>query len=130
PGVVPLVVGGVAVARLWLVHCICLREPPHEPEAARAIGTGAAIAPFRSLRDAFTAGDGKRGAPRFFAACLLFQMAFQSLSSWFTLHGSERFQTTVANVSLGFIAVAISTLIGSMPAGWLGARCGPRRRSP
>jgi MFS family permease len=45
------------------------------------------------------------------------------------LHGSERFQTTVANVSLGFIAVAVSTLIGSIPAGWLGARYGRRRMS-
>ena len=62
-------------------------------------------------------------------ACLFFQMAFQSFSSWFTLHGSERFHTTVANVSLGFIAVAISTLIGSVPAGWLGSRFGRRRMS-
>jgi MFS family permease len=56
-------------------------------------------------------------------------MAFQSFSSWFTLHGSERFHTTVADVSLGFIAVAISTLLGSIPAGWLGARFGRRRMS-
>ena len=51
----------------------------------------------------------------------------QSFSSWFTLHGSERFHTTVADVSLGFIAVAIATLTGSVPAGWLGARYGRRR---
>jgi MFS family permease len=56
-------------------------------------------------------------------------MAFQSFSSWFTLHGSERFHTSVANASLGFIAVAISTLVGSVPAGWLGARYGRRRMS-
>jgi MFS family permease len=65
----------------------------------------------------------------FFAACLLFQMAFQSFSSWFTLHGSERFHTTVADASLGFIAVAVSTLVGSVPAGWLGARYGRRQMS-
>jgi len=66
---------------------------------------------------------------RFFAACLFFHMAFQSFSSWFTLHGSERFNTTVGNASLGFIAVAVATLVGSMPAGWLGARFGRRKMS-
>ena len=71
--------------------------------------------PLRSLREAFTAGEGQ--AAQFFAACLLFHMTFQSFSSWFTLHGAERFHTTVADVSLGFIAVAVSTLLGSMPAG-------------
>src|SRR5436190_20640244 len=123
----PFVLAAGVVAAVWLVHSIWLREPPHEAQPARPIEARAAIAPFQSLREAFTAGGGK--APRFFAACLLFQMAFQSFSSWFTLHGSERFQTTVANVSLGFIAVAISTLVGSIPAGWLGARYGRRRMS-
>jgi MFS family permease len=118
----PFVLAAGIVACVWIMNGICLREPAHEREAVRA-----AIAPFRSLREAFTAGGGK--APRFFAACLLFQMAFQSFSSWFTLHGSERFHTTVADVSLGFIAVAVSTLIGSMPAGWLGARFGRRKMS-
>ncbi|HTI64235.1 MAG TPA: MFS transporter [Gemmatimonadaceae bacterium] len=127
-GALPFVLAASLVGIVWLVHVAWLREPPHHAEedtpgdAARAV-----VAPFRSLRDAFTAGGGK--APRFFLACLLFQMAFQSFSSWFTLHGSERFHTTVADVSLGFIAVAISTLIGSIPAGWLGARYGRRRMS-
>jgi Na+/melibiose symporter-like transporter len=120
----PFLLAGSLVAIVWLVHCAWLREPPHEP---RTIGPRAALAPLRSLREAFTAGNGT--ALRFFAACLFFQMAFQSFSSWFTLHGSERFHTTVANVSLGFIAVAVSTLVGSIPAGWLGARYGRRRMS-
>jgi len=117
----PFILGGALVTIVWLVYTTSLREPPHES----ASGARAAIAPFRSLREAFTAEGGI--AARFFAACLLFQMAFQSFSSWFTLHGSERFHTTVADVSLGFIAVAIATLIGSVPAGWLGARYGRRR---
>lgn len=120
----PFVLAAVTVAVVWVVHGVWLREPSHHTEEPRA---HAAIAPLRSLRDAFTAGGGN--APRFFAGCLLFQMAFQSFSSWFTLHGSERFHTTVADVSLGFIAVAVSTLVGSIPAGWLGARFGRRRIS-
>ena len=124
----PFVLAAALVVVVWLIHGAWLREPPHEtPSDSRTSAGRAAIAPFRSLRDAFTAGGGQ--APRFFAACLLFQMAFQSFSSWFTLHGSERFHTTVANVSIGFIAVAISTLLGSIPAGWLGARYGRRRMS-
>jgi MFS family permease len=114
------------VAIVWIVQSALLREPPHQVDS-QTLTTRAAVAPFRSLRQAFTAGGGR--APVFFAACLLFQMAFQSFSSWFTLHGSERFHTTVADVSLGFIAVAISTLVGSIPAGWLGARYGRRRMS-
>jgi maltose/moltooligosaccharide transporter len=118
----PFALGGVLVLGVWLVYALSLREPalPEHGEAQTV-----AIAPLRSLRDALTGNDGR--AVRFFSACLLFHMAFQSFSSWFTIHGSERFHTSVANASLGFIAVAVSTLIGSMPAGWLGARFGRRR---
>ena len=122
----PFVLGGALVLIVWLVHAAALREPARA-SLDHAVDTRAALAPFRSLRAAFTTGDGK--ALRFFAACLLFHMAFQSFSSWFTLYGSERYHTTVGNASLGFIAVAISTLLGSMPAGWLGARFGRRRMS-
>jgi maltose/moltooligosaccharide transporter len=120
----PFVLAAALVAIVWLVYAVWLREPP--PQAAEA-PRPTTIGPLRSLRETFTASDGK--AFRFFAACLLFNMAFQSFSSWFTLHGSERFNTTVGDVSLGFIAVAVSTLVGSMPAGWLGARFGRRRVS-
>lgn len=120
----PFVLAAATVGCVWLVQSIWLREPAHDRETG---ATRAAIAPFRSLRDAVAGGGGN--APRFFLGCLFFQMAFQSFSSWFTLHGSERFHTTVANVSMGFIAVAISTLLGSIPAGWLGARFGRRPMS-
>ena len=120
----PFLLAGVLVGGVWLLYTLLLREPPHDvADAAERV----AVQPLRSLREAFTSGNGR--APQFFAACLLFQMAFQSFSSWFTLHGADRFHTTVANASLGFIAVAVSTLIGSIPAGWLGARYGRRRMS-
>jgi len=122
----PFVLAAGVVAIVWIIHISLLREPPHDV-GSQTHTTKVAVAPLRSLRQAFTAGGGR--APVFFAGCLLFQMAFQSFSSWFTLHGSERFHTTVADASLGFIAVAISTLVGSIPAGWLGARYGRRRMS-
>ena len=118
----PFALGGALTLAVWIIYVFALREPAgarylEEPPLV--------IAPFRSLRDALTGQDGR--AIRFFSACLFFHMAFQSFSSWFTIHGSERFHTSVANASLGFIAVAVSTLVGSMPAGWLGARFGRRR---
>ena len=120
----PFVLAAALVGVVWLIYLAKLREPAHvEHEGPRA----AVVAPLRALRETFTASRGM--AVRFFGACLLFNMAFQSFSSWFTLHGSERFHTSVADASLGFIAVAVSTLVGSMPAGWLGARFGRRRMS-
>ena len=118
----PFALGGALVLGVWILYALTLREPagPRPVEEERVV-----LAPLRSLREALTGKDSR--AVRFFAACLFFQMAFQSFSSWFTIHGSERFHTSVGNASLGFIAVAVSTLIGSMPAGWLGARYGRRR---
>ena len=118
----PFVLAAALVAGVWLIYAALLREPPH-PDQDQA--SPVPVAPLRALRETFTSNRGM--AARFFAACLLFHMAFQSFSSWFTLHGSERFHTTVADASLGFIAVAVSTLVGSVPAGWLGARFGRRR---
>ena len=120
----PFVLAGVLVAIVWLIYVFALREPPHEESDA---GAPRRLAPLRSLRQALIAEGGR--AVLFWAACLLFHMAFQSFSSWFTLWGSERFHTTVGNASLGFIAVAVSTLVGSVPAGWMGARFGRRRMS-
>jgi Na+/melibiose symporter-like transporter len=118
----PFVLAAAMVGGVWLLYAAVLREPPHVEDGELE---QVAVAPLRALRETLS---GNRGmAARFFGACLLFHMAFQSFSSWFTLHGSERFHTTVADASLGFIAVAVSTLVGSMPAGWLGARFGRRR---
>lgn len=118
----PFVLAAAMVGVVWALYAALLREPADTTEGREPV----VVAPVRALREAFTAGA---SATRFFAACLLFQMAFQSFSSWFTLHGSERFGVTVGDASLGFIAVAVSTLLGSLPAGWLGARYGRRRLS-
>jgi maltose/moltooligosaccharide transporter len=117
----PFLLAGSLLAAVWLTHALWLREPAHD----EMTGARTPVRPVHSLRETFAAGGGL--APRFFAACLCFNMAFQSFSSWFTLHASERFHTTVADASLGFIAVAVATLLGSIPAGWLGARYGRRR---
>ncbi|MGH7677600.1 MAG: MFS transporter [Gemmatimonadaceae bacterium] len=118
----PFLLSASLLAVVWLTHLLWLRE---DVDAERADAPVAPVAPARALGVLWRAGGGL--APRFFVGCLFFQMAFQSFSSWFTLHGSERFGITVAQASLGFIAVAIATLVASVPAGWLGARFGRRR---
>jgi maltose/moltooligosaccharide transporter len=98
-----------------------LVEPPtHETPAAEAT--------FRSLLDAVR--DAVRGVVpgmrAIFAAALLLQLTFQTFTTWFALHGTERFGVRPEDVTIGFIAWAIGGVIGALPAGWVGVRFGRR----
>jgi MFS family permease len=101
--------------RLGLVE-----PPPH--------GTHAAEATFRSLLDAFR--DAVRGVVpgmrAIFVATLFLQLVFQTFTTWFALHGTERFGVRPEDVTIGFIAWAIGGVIGALPAGWIGVRFGRR----
>ena len=96
-----------------------------EPAASRA---EAAEATFRSLVDA--AWSAVRGAVpgmrAVFIAALLVQLTFQSFTTWFALHGTERFGVRPEDVTTGFIAWAMGGVFGALPAGWLGVRIGRR----
>ena len=98
-----------------------LVEPP-------AHGTPAAEATFRSLFDALR--DALRGAVpgmrAIFVAALFLQLVFQTFTTWFALHGTERFGVRPEDVTIGFIAWAIGGVIGALPAGWIGVRFGRR----
>jgi MFS family permease len=98
-----------------------LVEPPTH-------GTPAAEATFRSLLDALR--DALRGVVpgmrAIFAAALLLQLTFQTFTTWFALHGTERFGVRPEDVTIGFIAWAIGGVIGALPAGWVGVRFGRR----
>lgn len=61
-----------------------------------------------------------------FLATLLLQLTFQTFSTWFALHATERFAVRREDVAIGFIAWAIGGVIGALPAGALGVRCGRR----
>jgi MFS family permease len=61
----------------------------------------------------------------FIASCLL-QLTFQTFSTWFALHGTERFGVRPEDVTIGFIAWALGGVIGALPAGLLGVRIGRR----
>ncbi len=53
-------------------------------------------------------------------------MIFQSFTTWFALHGTERFGVRREDVTIGFIAWAIGGVIGALPAGAIGVRIGRR----
>jgi maltose/moltooligosaccharide transporter len=97
-----------------------VEPPPH--------GTPAAEATFRSLFDALR--DAVRGVVpgmrAIFIAALLLQLTFQTFTTWFALHGTERFGVRPEDVTIGFIAWAVGGVIGALPAGWIGVRFGRR----
>lgn len=98
-----------------------LREPPPH-------GGVAAEATFRSLFDA--ASSAIRGVVpgmrAIFLASLLLQLTFQTFTTWFALHGTERFGVKPEDVTIGFIAWAMGGVIGALPAGFIGVRFGRR----
>jgi MFS family permease len=62
-----------------------------------------------------------------FVAALLLQLTFQSFTTWYALHATERFHVAPADVAVGFIAWAMGGVVGALPAGMLGVRFGRRR---
>ena len=61
-----------------------------------------------------------------FIASLLLQLTFQSFTTWFALHGTERFGVKPQDVTIGFIAWALGGVVGALPAGFVGVRFGRR----
>jgi predicted MFS family arabinose efflux permease len=61
-----------------------------------------------------------------FVASLLLQLTFQTFTTWYALHGTERFGVRPEDVTIGFIAWAVGGVIGALPAGVIGVRIGRR----
>lgn len=61
-----------------------------------------------------------------FIATFLQQLTFQSFTTWFALHGTERFGVRPEDVTIGFIAWAVGGVVGALPAGFIGVRIGRR----
>jgi len=100
-----------------------LQEPP--PHGARlSDGEGSYRWLFAAAWDALR---GKmRGMRAIFLAALLLQLTFQSFTTWFALHGTERFGIKPQDVTIGFIAWAVGGVLGAIPAGFVGIRVGRR----
>ena len=98
-----------------------LREPKQAESPAAEVT-------FRSLADAaWSAIRGVvPGLRPIFVAVLLLQLTFQSFTTWYALHATERFGVRPEDVTIGFIAWAIGGVIGALPAGVIGVRIGRR----
>lgn len=115
-----LIAAGTVLA-IAVAFALGLREP-------RTSEARAAEVTFRSLGEA--AWSAVRGAAPgmrpVFLATLLLQLTFQSFTTWYALHATERFGVRPEDVTTGFIAWAIGGVIGAMPAGFVGVRIGRR----
>jgi MFS family permease len=116
---------GIAAATV-LVIAVALRLGLRE--SAPQPGTTAVEATCQSLRDA--ARDAIRGRDpgmrSIFVASLLLQLTFQTFTTWFALHGTEKFGIRPEDVTSGFVAWAVGGVIGALPAGFVGVRFGRR----
>jgi len=114
-------VGAVTVLAIAAAFKVALREPP-------VSGSPAAEATFRSLFDAvLTALRGELpGLRAVFLASFLVQLTFQTFTTWFSLHGTERFGVRPEDVTIGFIAWAMGGVVGALPGGVIGVRIGRR----
>ena len=66
------------------------------------------------------------GLRAIFAAALLLQLTFQTFTTWYALHGTERFHVRPEDVTTGFIAWAVGGVLGALPAGVIGTWIGRR----
>ena len=114
-------IAAAAVIGIVAVFALRLREPaPADSHSAEVT--------FRSLREVVWSalrGTWTGMRPIFFAVLLL-QLTFQTFTTWFALHGTERFGVRPEDVTIGFIAWAVGGVIGAMPAGFIGVRIGRR----
>jgi MFS family permease len=116
--------GSITVLATAALFKVALREPA-VPESK---GGEAVEATFRSLGSAVwmaIRGD-VPGMRAIFAATFLVQLTFQTFTTWFSLHGTERFGVRPEDITLGFIAWAMGGVFGALPAGFLGVRIGRR----
>jgi MFS family permease len=89
---------------------------------------GASAPSLRSLLDAVRAAvtGAVPGLRSVFVASFLLQLTFQTFTTWYALHGTERFGVGPEAVTSGLIAWAMGGVIGALPAGAIGVRIGRR----
>lgn len=97
----------------------------HEPRVTAAEPSAET---FRSLADAVSMAvrGAVPGMRAIFMASVLLQLTFQTFTTWYALHATERFGVRPEDVTVGFIAWALGGVIGALPAGVVGVRIGRR----
>jgi maltose/moltooligosaccharide transporter len=96
-----------------------------EPGASTAQATEATFGSLVNASVAVIRGE-IPGMRAVFLASLLLQLTFQTFTTWYALHGTERFGVRPEDVTTGFIAWAVGGMIGALPAGFIGVRIGRR----
>jgi MFS family permease len=114
-------IAAVTILMIAATFAFLLREP------AWAASRSAEVT-FRSIAEAaWSAVRGTVAGMRpIFMATLLLQMTFQTFTTWYALHATERFGVRPEDVTIGFIAWAVGGVIGALPAGFVGVRIGRR----
>ena len=115
-----LVAAGTVLA-IAAVFALALREPAaSSPRADQPTWRSLLEVIWSAVRGAVP------GLRAVFIAQVLLQLTFQTFSTWFALHGTERFGVRPEDVTIGFIAWAVGGVIGALPAGVIGVRIGRR----
>ena len=119
---VALLVAAATVLAIGAAAGLFLRAPrtgaPFATEAGLASLAGAVMSAVRGELP---------GLRAVFVSTLLLQLTFQTFTTWFSLHATERFGMRPEDVALGFVAWAVGGVLGALPAGVLGMRIGRRR---
>ncbi|MBC7788707.1 MAG: MFS transporter [Anaerolineae bacterium] len=114
-----LIAAGTVLA-IAAAFAVGLREPAAESRSAEVTFRSLAEAAWSAIR------GGVPGVRPIFLAALLLQLTFQTFTTWYALHGTERFGVRPEDVTTGFIAWAVGGVIGALPAGFIGVRIGRR----
>ena len=114
-------IAAATVMVIALAFAFGLREPAiRQSPGAQATFKSIASAIWSVVRDEVP------GMRAVFIAAVLVQLTFQTFTTWYALHGTERFGVTPEEVTTGFIAWAIGGVLGALPAGMIGVRIGRR----
>ena len=128
-------VAALTVLAIAIALALGLRERPAGPRAPAGGSSASALrAPtaadvtFASLAGAVWAGarGAVPGLRPVFVAALLLQLTFQTFTTWYALHATERCGVPASQVTVGFIAWAVGGVLGALPAGAVGVRVGRR----
>jgi MFS family permease len=114
-------IAAVTILAIAAALRVGVREPAtsHPPDEEVSFGS-LARATWSTLRGSAS------GMRAIFLATLLLQLTFQTFTTWFSLHATERYGVRPEEVALGFIAWAVGGVLGALPAGYLGVRFGRR----
>ena len=114
-------IAAATVLAIAAAFALGLREPPPaESQSAEVTFRSIAEAAWSAVRGTVP------GMRAVFLAAFLLQLTFQTFTTWYALHGTERFGLRPEDVTIGFIAWAVGGVIGALPAGFIGVRIGRR----